>query len=630
MTTPVQPRCHIHLPITDSAGVVFPYASITLNDSDTGLQIATNAYTQAEGGNPVAFPLFSDPAVIDIWTDDPVRVDVVAEVSDNIRIILQGVDILPPAGNIMRTPAPLKVTNAEQIAETAVLMSSETGQATFRVTDPVGTHEHEGDSNGSTVLTGEPPSDFNPFQTWVGYRAGRNNAASSTGSSAFGAGAELNGSAAVVMGIGGIVPHTSTGVTGDMATYLSSEDGEVTSGSTVAGPGNLTAKGRDMAVLGGLNTVSGSAVPNGATVIGSGSVISGAGEVKIGPDHPDSDAGPNHVAIGKGNSAQNNNLPWAGPQTPFVVGGTSVTLAGDPSDQASATDWFGGAGPLAMGTNSTDFSPSLGVIQGAAVTQTALRAVGDVVVNGQRTWSNATTTLGFFGKTGTVRPEIVYNDNGVNNDVLNQVLEALSNLGLIYTNDVAQVAESGVHPDGTLLEFAETGQALQWKLTPTSTYYRAQNPFTIASNKVALNSALAPFPSNGIPALYSAGRSDVLVQAKFTYGAVTADNNATGLMVRSLHEKSGATVTTKGYLIGRTAVYSVSGNTLTSVVTHSTPVTSGQLVSAECDGTSVVVRANGTQISTFTDSTWTTRVKFGYRLTGTTRVSDFLVMPYGF
>jgi hypothetical protein len=636
VTTPVQPRCHLHLPITDNAGNVFPYASITLNDADTGAPVATNVYVQPEDGNPVSFPLFVDPAIVDIWTDDPVRVQIVAEVSDNVRIVLDGIDILPPAGHIFRSPKRLAVDGADTTVNTAVLMASEPGRATFRVADPVGTHEHEGDSAGSVVLTGEAPTDFNPYQTWVGYHAGENAAGSSTASSAYGAHAELSGASSTVLGIAGIVPQPSTGTSGDMATVLSSEDGDATAGSTVLGPGNLTAQGRDMTVLGGLSSPSSpSSVPNGATVIGPGNVVGTAGSVKIGPNHPASTAGANHVAVGSGNTALNNGLPWAGTQGPFVVGGSQVTLAGDPSDQASSDDWFGGVGPLAMGTSATTWSPSIGLIQGNMCTQTALRVVGDVVVNGQRTYSGTTTTLGFFGKTGVVRPDIPVDPTAVPNTVVDQLLTTLSRLGLIYTTAVPVLTESGQHPDGTPLEFAETGQALQWKLPPASPDYRAANPFTIASNRVVLNAALAPFPSNGVPALYSVGRANVSVKGTFTYSGTASDDNVTGLMIRCLHEKSvsgGQTIaTTKGYLVGRTAVYSMSGNTITgTVATHSTPVASGQVLQADCNGGSVTVRANGTQISAFTDSTWNTRVKFGYRLAPTTSVSTFLVLPFGF
>jgi hypothetical protein len=632
----VQPRCHLHLPIINSAGVVFPYASITLFDAESGGPIATNAYVQPTGGNPVSFPLFTDPAIVDIWTDDPVRVRIVAEVSDNVRIVLDGIDILPPPNNIVRSPKPLTIEGADQTLNTAVLMYGEPGHAIFRVSDPVGTHEHEGDSSGSTVLTGEDSMDFNPYQTWVGYHAGENTAGNATASSAFGANAVLNGSSSTIMGIAGIVPHVSTGASGDMATVLSSENGDATAGSTVAGPGNLTARGKDMAVLGGLNGPSGpSAVPNGATIIGPGNVVGAAGVVKVGPNHPTSDAGANHTTVGVGNAAQSTLLPWSGSQTPFALGGSQVSLSGDPSDQTSATDWFGGVGPLAMGTNSTSFSPSIGLVQGNAYTQTALRVVGDVVTNGQRTWSNTTTTLGFYGATGTVRPDVPADSTAVSNTVVDQLMTALSNLGLINTRSVPLVHESGAHTDGTQLEFAETGQALQWKLPPTSPDYRATNAFTVASNKVVLNAATGPFPSNGVPAIYSAGRSDATVQARFTYGAVSADNNITGLMIRCLHEKSisgGQTIaTTKGYLIGKTSVYAVAGNTITSTVaTHSTPVASGDLLQADCNGNSVIIRANGTQISAFTDNTWNTRVKFGYRLAPTTNVSNFLVLPFGF
>lgn len=632
MSTPVQPRCHLHLPIIDSAGRVFPYASITLLDADTGAPLSTNAYVQAEGGNPIVFPLFTDPAVIDIWTDDPVRAQVVAEVSDNVRIVLDAVDILPPAAHVVRAARGFEITGAEGIVDTAVLMSSGPGEATFRVADPVGTHEHEGDSRGSVVLTGEEPLDYHPYQTWVGHHAGRNRATSTTGSSAYGASAELGGASATIMGMG---------TSWDMATVLSSEDGDATVGSTVAGPGNLTAQGRDMTVLGGLTEpVSPSSVLNGSTIVGSGNAVGAAGVVKIGPSHPASDAGPSHVTIGPGNTAQSSNLPWSGPQAPFALGGSQITLGGDPDGQQSPDDWFGGVGPLAVGVNSPEFSPSIGLLQGNAVTQTALRVEGDVVVNGQRTHANTTTSLGFFGKTGTVRPQIPYSATSVPNALLDQVLRALARVGLIYTIDVPQVRESGDHPDGTSLEFAETGQALQWRLPPASPDYRDANPFTVASGMVVLNSARGPFPATGVPAIYSAGRSDVSVEAKFLYnpvdgGAYHPDDDVTGLMVRCLHEKGTiggqTTAVTRGYLIGRRYVYAVDGATLSApIATHATPVAQGQTLRVTCHGTSVRVFADQTEISSFTDSTRTTRVKMGYRLTPTTKVSDFLVSPFGF
>lgn len=438
MTTPVQPRCHLHLPITNSAGEVFPYASITLNDADTGTPVTGNVYVQPVDGNPVSFPLFVDPAVVSLWTDEPMRVQIIAEVSDNVRIVLDGMDILPPAGNIFRAPKPLAIDGADNTVTTAVLMASELGRAAFRVADPVGTHQHAGDSAGSVVLTGEAPTDFNPYQTWVGYHAGENAAAASTASSAYGANAELNGSSSTILGFAGIVPQTSTGVSGDMATVLSSENGDATAGSTVVGPGNLTAQSQNMVVLGGLNSSASNA--SGSVLVGPGSTVGSANVVKVGPNHTTSTgAGPNQTVIGPGNSAQSNGLPWAGAQTPFALGGSLITLAGDPSDQASGTDWFGGVGPLAMGTSATTWSPSIGLMQGNMYTQTALRAQGDVVVNGQRTYSNATTTLGFFGKTGVVRPNVPVDSTAVSNTVVDQLMTALSNLGLIYTTSVPLV-----------------------------------------------------------------------------------------------------------------------------------------------------------------------------------------------
>ena len=631
-------RAHLHLPLTDSSGTVFPYASVTLNDA-SGAPLGVDVFVQSSGGNPVQFPLFVDPGVIDVWLDVPSRVQVIAEVSDNVRIVLDGVDILPSPEEITQAETGVLVTGAGTTVYQGVLMSSLPGQAAFRVTDPVGTHQHEGDSAGSVVLTGEAPADFNPYQSWIGYHAGENAAASSAGSSALGEHADVYGASATILGVGQIAAQTSTGTAGDFATVLSSEAGTATGNSTTVGAANMSQQGRDMTVLGSLNGPSSSmSVPNGATVIGPGNVVGAAGALKIGANHPTSAAGSNHTTIGVANTAQQNGLPWAGPQVPIAIG-ASKTLAGDPSDAVSATDWFGGVGPLAAGVNSTAFNPSLISVGGTMTTQVALRVTGDTTVNGHRTYSGTSTTLGFFGAAGTTRPQVAIDPGDVTSAMLTSLLSYLSKIGLIYTTATPILTESGTHPDGTALEFAETGQALQWKLPSTSADYRAANAFTVASNKVVLNSALAPFPTHGLPALYSCGRADVSVQGRFGYSAATSsfpDSDLyTGLMIRSYLAQSlvgGQPVAVcTGILVGRSAVYSVAGNTISSTLaTLSASPAAGDLLQADCSGTSVTVRVNGTPVATFTDSTFNVRVKHGYRLMPGTSAWSFQVSPFGF
>lgn len=630
-------RAHLHLPLINSSGTVFPYALVTLNAAD-GNPLPGDVFVQPSGGNPVVFPLFVDPGVIDVWLDEAVRVQIVAEVSNNVRIVVDGVDILPPVEQMTQAPVPLLVTGAADPVAQGVLMSSAPGEATFRVADPVGTHEHAGDSAGSVVLTGEEPRDFNPYQSWIGYHAGENAAPSSAGSSALGDQATVYGASATLMGAGQIAAQTSTGSPGDFATMLSSEASTATGNSTAVGAANLTVQGRDMTVLGSLNGPSGSSVPNSATVIGPGNVVGAAGALKIGANHPTSGAGANHTAIGIGNIAQQSGLPWAGTQTPIALG-ANKTLAGDPSDVVSSTDWFGGVGPLAAGVNSPTFNPSLINVGGTMATQVALRVAGDTVVNGHRTYSGTSTALGFFGVTGTTRPQIAVDPGDVSNAMLTALLADLSKAGLIYTTATPILTETGAHPDATALEFAETGQSLQWKLPPTSTDYRAANTFTVASNKVVLNAALAPFPTHGLPALYSCGRANVSVQGRFGYSAATSsypDSDLyTGLMIRSYLAQSivsGQPVAIPtGILVGRNAVYSVTGNTIGSTLaTLSTKPAAGDLLQADCTGTSVTIRVNGTSVATFTDSTLNARVKHGYRLMSGTSAWAFQVSPFGF
>lgn len=799
-------RCHLHLPLLDSSGNVFPYASVTFNDPDTGSVISEPIYVQSSGGNPVSLPLFCDPGVIDVWTDNPVRVQIVAIVANNVRIQLNGVDLLPEPTGIVQSVSPVRVTGQPDAAlDTAVLMSSGNGEAAFRVADPLATHQHSGDSAGSVVLTGEDAADFDPYQTWVGYHAGENIASNSTGATAIGAHADIQGTSVTQAGIGQVTAQPATGILGDMATVLSSEDGTATNGTTAIGAANLTAQGAGMTVVGSLNGPSSpSAQPDNAVVVGAGNVVGAAGSVKIGPNHPTSQAGPNNTVIGVANVAQNNLLPWANGQTPTAVGAT--TLAGDPSTALSSDDWFGGVGPLSRGVNSTTWNPSLTTLTDNAVTQAMLYVGGDVITNGQRTYSNASTTLGFFGATGIARPSIPYAPGDVANTQLTSLMHALANIGLIYVTDVPCLAESGTHADGTQLEFAETGQSLQWKLPPSSPAYRSANPFTVAGNKVVLNAANGPYPSRGCAGIYSSGRSDVSVQGRFTYNATspagtnaitnygfetdttgwqgwdpnvtiardttrarygdaslkispstTADysraattftttpgtqmnwsiwvypqwnhqiligidyfdaswnylgNNgatntitaptlntwtrinvsgtapantanmactigyinpgslvpvghalnvdgamlqfgtltmgpfvdntgfnpedyATGLMLRTYNAQSVVGGNTQavvtGYLVGRKAVYSMADNAINSTVaTLSASPASGDLLQADCSGTGVTVRVNGTSVATFTDSTLTTRVKHGYRICPSTSAYSFQVLPFGF
>jgi hypothetical protein len=797
----VTARCHLHLPITNSAGVVFPYATLEFFDFTTGAPSTEPIFVQALGGNAVSTPLFCDPAVIDVWTDNPVRFKIVATVQGNVRIQLDGVDMLPEPTSMMQAPAHMRVTEPPNTAlNTEVLMSSLPGEAAFRVANPLATHQHEGDSVGSVVLTGEDATDFNPYQSWLGYHAGENVSAYSPASSALGPHADVQGANATIVGIGQIITQTSSGLAGDMATVLSSEDGTAAQGSTTIGAANITAQGRNVTVVGSLNgTSSPGSTPDGTVVVGQGSVLGAAGAVKIGPNHPASTAGANNVSIGNANVAQSNGLPWAGAQNPMAMG-TNTTLAGDPSTALSSDDWFGGVGPLALGVNSTAFSPSLGTLSGAAATQMLLAVAGDVVVNGQRTYLGTTTTLGFYGTVGIVRPKIPYDAGDVVNTQVTSLCQALAKIGLIYTNDVPVLSESGTHTDGAALEFAETGQALQWKLPVASPAYRATNPFTIASNKVVLNAANGPFPTRGVSALYSGSLPDVSVKGRFTYnptgtnlctngefgtdtsgwagydsgatiardttkakyglaslkitpggsnvavraaftlngqttgaqfnfsayvmptssrnvrisidgftagnvfsstigstnivltpnvwtrisvsGTVLAgapnlrfvvgyqdatnvpvgetlnvdaaqivsgvtlmpyvdaggyhpDDLHTGLMFRTYNAQSVVLGLTQavvtGYVVGRTSVYSMTDNTIGSTVaTLSAQPATGDLLQADCNGTSVTIRKNGTSVATFTDSTLNTRVKHGFKVCPSTSAYAFQVYPFGF
>lgn len=624
-------RAHLHLPITDASGNVYPYASVTFSNPQTGAATTEPIFVQPAGGNPVSLPLFCDPAVIDVWTDNAVRVRITAVVAGNVRVQLEGVDIAPAADLVMQTPGPVRIAGSSGTNSTAVLASLGRQDASFQIADLVGTHEHQGDSAGSVVLTGEDSTDFDPYQTWVGYHAGENSASASAGSSALGPMAELNGTSTVIVGVGEATTQPSTGATADYVTVLSSEDSNATLGTTTIGAANLTRQGQGMTVVGPLNGPSDSfVVPNNAVVLGSGNLVGAAGVVKVGVNHPASTAGPNHTVIGTGNSAQASGLPWAGAQTPVSVG-QSVTLSGDTSDNVSADDWFGGVSPLALGVNSTAFNPSLVALQAAVTTQALLVTKGDSVANGAQTYSHTTTPLAFYGGTPTaVRQKISYAGGDVFHQLLQDVLTALANVGLIVSSGVTTLSESGTHPDGTQLEFAETGQALQWRLPATSPTYTATNPFTVASNRVVLApGAVTGYPSRGIPALYTAGHQDASAGGRFVFNATSTnlvtnpdfETDTSGWSVydgdtiardttRSRYNTASLKITPSGSATGARAAYGFNGVTAGTTYTFSAWVypSTNRSVHIAMDGYTsgfVFTGAFATRDQVLTPNTWT-------------------------
>lgn len=528
MTTPIG-RAHLHLPIQDATGAVYSYAQVQFLQPGTLTPTTEPIYAQGTGGAAITQPLFCDPAVIDVWTNNAVRVDIVATVPGNVRVAIPGIDIRPDADLVANAPGRMTMSGSQNTSTSTILMSLDTQSASFQTVDIASTHQHQGDSAGSVVLTGEQATDFDPYQTWVGYHAGENPASNSTGSTALGPLAELNGTVATILGVGEVTTQTSTGVLGDQAVIVSGEDSNASQGTTTLGSANLLRQGTAMTVVGSLNGPSSpSAVPNGATVVGSGDVVGAAGEVKIGANHPTSTAGPAQVVIGNANIAQKTLLPWAGTEYPVALG-QNITLAGDPSTNTSTDDWFGGVGPLAIGRNSTTWTPSLEMLQGNAATQALLRVTGDASVAGNPTWNNTSMTLGFYGSAGTTRPKINYNSTDVAHPLLTALMNDLAGQGLILTNTQPVVLMNGGYAVGSPLEFADTGQALQWSVPATSPTYMATNPFQVTTGggiSLATTAAqtLPTMRNRGVPALFGAGMQDQVVFGQFVFNPTGVTN----------------------------------------------------------------------------------------------------------
>lgn len=530
MTTPIG-RAHLHLPIQDATGAVYSYAQVQFFQPGTQAATTEPIYVQASGGDPITQPLFCDPAVIDVWTANAVRVDIVATVPGNVRITIPGIDIRPDANLVANAPGRMVMSGSQNVATSTILMSLDANSASFQTVDVASTHQHQGDSAGSVVLTDEQATDFDPYQTWVGYHAGENPASNSTGSTAVGPMAELNGTMATILGVGEVTTQPATGTLGDRSVIVSGEDSNASQDGVSLGSANLLRQGLGLVAVGSMNGTPNpsdpSYTPNNTTVVGSGNTVSRAGEVKIGPNHPASGAGANQVAIGNGNSAQVSNLPWAGAQTPVAVG-QPISLAGDPSTNTSSDDWFGGVGPLAIGTNATSWNPSLEMLQGDPVTQALLQVTGDASVGGMPTWNNTSQTLGFYGNAGASRSKINYNSTDVAHPLLTSVLNALAGNGLIITNTQPVVLMNMGYAAGAPLEFADTGQALQWSVPAGSQTYQPVNPFTVSGGSVTLSQtaaqSLPTLRNRGIPAIFSAGIQDQTVFGTFTFNPTGVTN----------------------------------------------------------------------------------------------------------
>ena len=296
-------RCHLYLPLVDSSGVTYPYAEVTLLDLDTGTPITEPVYLDPYGGAPQEWPVLISPTVINLWTDNPLRVIVQALLPGGATFTRSGVDISPAPSATVRSEEPVRIGSADGLSSDAMLAVSPDGSAVWQVLDVLRFHTHEGDAPESTMLGTPDLHDIYPRQTWVG----RNPLGTQgSGSAVLGPDATPNGEEAVVLGRGTAGPQA------------------VVVGADARGPASCVVLGADgsaqqveQVVLG--RNASAAATPPGAVVVGPGVAAAADNTVTVASNVQVTDDG--QVILGKGTLPD---LSWLGSDPYVAILGNAV------------------------------------------------------------------------------------------------------------------------------------------------------------------------------------------------------------------------------------------------------------------------------------------------------------------
>lgn len=375
-------RCHLFRPVTESSGGLLYGAEVTIRDAATSSPI-----TQALWAGPlptagqIQNPFRIDNGIVDIWLDQPQRVNILIR-AQGAPVTSLFLDVYPPANEVIRTSAPLTITNRPSPGK--VLTGLDNSTASFQ--DPpslpapgtVAPHQHLGSGVSSTAL-GSGASATGEKSTAMGALS----QASQDGATAFGQSSRALASGSTAVGAGAAVQ----GVDGTAIGRDSSANGV---GGTAVG---------SVAAATGTRSV---AVGQAATALGQSGVALGANAAANGIDS---------VSVGSSSSAQG---------ARSVALGTSSSAAGQRS--------------VAIGANATapqDDQVVLGSSSASVVIPGGLIAQGDTVLGS----TAPTSKLSFFGAPGAVRQVVTGSDG--NNLVLRSLLAYLDSMGLI-TNSTTQ------------------------------------------------------------------------------------------------------------------------------------------------------------------------------------------------
>ncbi|PPS89497.1 hypothetical protein [Streptomyces sp. MH60] len=297
-------RCHLYLPLIDSSGATYPYAEVTLLDAETGAPVDDPVYLQPTGGAPQKWPLLINPAVINLWTETPMRITVQALLPGGTTFTRTGVDIAPAPVDTVRTTRPVHISSSAGLDSSAMLVVSPGGKAIWQVLDALRYHRHEGDAPESTMLGMTNLTDIYPGQTWLGSAfAG----AQGEGATAIARNAVPNGPGAAAVGSGADAAENGVSVGNSSGA----------GGSSVALGARAKATATDQVALG--SDASAAAAPRGAVVIGAGTVAAASDMVTVGGGAHITESG--NVALGRGALPD---LSWLGSDPYVAVLGKAV------------------------------------------------------------------------------------------------------------------------------------------------------------------------------------------------------------------------------------------------------------------------------------------------------------------
>ena len=215
-------RSHINLPLTNDSGDLLLYATVTVQDPDTGAPVTVPMYADNGDSSPTLDnPMVIAPSIFEVWSDQPMRVNLLVDGSDGFQTTLTGVDIVPDPSDVVRSPNLTRVTNAAEVER--VLTAGPSGKASWSFPTVIPDHDHDGLKPGSTMIDqGDTAVDNQPNQTWIGYQSG-SSAADQTGATSLGAATDPAGRYATALGAGSSVKTSADGSSPYAATVLGSD-----------------------------------------------------------------------------------------------------------------------------------------------------------------------------------------------------------------------------------------------------------------------------------------------------------------------------------------------------------------------------------------------------------------------